>query len=265
MLNNVELYVNNTKDKALTLSKEVGDYLNSCGYNLVNDKSIDPDIVIGFGGDGTLLKWLISKNYNTNAKYIGVNCGTLGFLQDFEVTNVKNFVDNIPNYFEQKLNFVELKITGNNNKQHTFFALNEFKITTCNAKALRTRVKINNALLENFVGTGLILATPTGSTAQNISSVGSIIYPGIEAIQMTPSEANINNKMRCLSKSICIPKGITINLTPKSPESINIVSDGEIVYSGLYSKINITYSNSYLTKLTSTKNNFIKKIRKKLT
>lgn len=264
MLNNVELYVNNTKDKAVTLSKEVGGYLDSCGYNLTKDKNIDPDIVIGFGGDGTLLKWLISKNYNTTARYIGINCGTLGFLQDFEVTNVKNFVDNIPNYCEQKLNFVELKITKSDNKQHLFFALNEFKITTCSAKALRTRVKINNDLLENFVGTGLIFATPTGSTAQNISSVGSIVYPGIEAIQMTPSEATVNSKMRSLSKSICIPKSISINLTPKSPDNIHIISDGNIVYTGSYSKISVTYSNSYVTKLTPTKNSFIKKIRKKL-
>lgn len=264
MLNNVELYVNNTKDKALTLSKEVGDYLNSCGYTLITGININPDIVIGFGGDGTLIKWLASKNYITTARYIGINCGTLGFLQDFEVKNVKDFVDNIPNYCEQKLNFAELRITENDNKQHLFFAINEFKITTCSARALRTRVKIKNTLLEDFVGTGLIFATPTGSTAQNISSVGSIIHPGIEAIQMTPSEAQINNKAKNLPKSICIPKGIPITLTPKISESINILSDGNIIYTGLYSKISITYSNSYVTKLTPIKNNFIKKIRKKL-
>lgn len=81
---------------------------------------------------------------------------------------------------------------------------------------------------------------------------------------MTPSEATVNCKMKSISKSICIPKGISISLTPRSPDNIHIISDSNIVYTGSYSKISVTYSNSYVTKLTPTKHSFIKKIRKKL-
>ena len=81
---------------------------------------------------------------------------------------------------------------------------------------------------------------------------------------MTSSEATVNSKTRSRSKSICIPKGISINLTPKSSDNIHIISDGNIVYTISYSKISVTYSNSYVTQLTPTKNSFIKKIRKRL-
>lgn len=263
MIKNVELYVNSSKEKALFLSSTIRDYLISSGYILSDNENVKPDLVIGFGGDGTLLKWLSDNSYSTDAKYIGVNCGTLGFLQDFEVTDIEDFVNNIPNYIEQKLNFIKLEIIQNNNK-YSYFALNDFKILTDNCKALRTQVKIHNELLENFVGTSLIFSGPTGSTANNLSSGGSIICPGIEAIQMTPSEATVNSKIRSLSKSICFPKEETINLVPISSDKIRISADGEVVFVGNYSQITISYSDSYITKLTDTKNNFIKKIREKL-
>ena len=109
MLKNVELFVNNTKPKAIELSGKVKDSLQKYGYNIIESADSNEDIVIGFGGDGTLLKWLSSKNYKTEAKYIGINCGTLGFLQDFDVSDVQEFVKNIPNFIQQRLNFVSLR------------------------------------------------------------------------------------------------------------------------------------------------------------
>ena len=263
MLKNIELYANTKKDKALSLLSKLRDFLITSGYTLSYDKNTKPDLVIGLGGDGTLLHWLNNNNYDTNAKYIGINCGTLGFLQDFEVIDIKNFVDNIPNYVERRLHFVKLEVIKDNNK-YSFFALNDFKISADNCKALRSQVKINNEILENFVGTSLIFSSPTGSTANNLSAGGSIICPELETIQMTPSEATINSKLRSLSKSICFPKEYFINLEPITSDKIKIMADGNVVFVGNYSQITISYSDEYITKLTDTKNNYIKKIREKL-
>lgn len=259
-MKNVQLYVNRTKSDAAFIANNVEEALQENGYTITDES---PDLVIGFGGDGTLLNWLKSTNYDTKAKYLGVNCGTLGFMQDFDVTNPESFVTNIPYYIEEKLNFVTLELFAENEKK-IFNALNEFYILNDNDNSFKAKVMIANGYLEDFIGTGFIFSTPTGSTAHNISSIGSILYPGIEAIIMTPSETIVNSKIHCLPKSICIPRDIKITLFPNDDDKIKIISDGGKIYSGNYSKISIYYSKSYMTKLTNKSSSFTAKIREKL-
>lgn len=263
MLKNVQMYVNNAKRNALELSMKVRQELISSGYKIIEDGVQIPDLVIGFGGDGTLLKWLSSRDYDTTAKYIGVNCGTLGFMQDFKVTDAKEFVSNIPNYVEQKLNFVYLELVTEE-KISQFYALNEFDILSSEDKTFKTNVKVADEFLENFAGTGLIFCSPTGSTAHNISSIGSVMFPGVEAMQMTPSEAIVNRRLRCLPKSICVPKGISVTLTSINSDKIKIIADGKKIYDGEYIKIRIRYSNSYMIKLTDRKHSFVQTVKEKL-
>lgn len=264
----VEVFVNDTKEKAVVLGKEIKKQLQKAGYKLVTNSSHNTDLTIGLGGDGTLLKWLRDNDcYSSlsHTKYIGINCGTLGFLQDFEldIDNIPAFVSNISNYLEERVYFLDLYLETPIGYR-IFHALNEFNVLNNHDRSLRTSVKIDDDFLEDFVGTGLLFSTPSGSTAQNISSVGSIIYPGIEAFQMTPSETIINKEVRCLPKSICIPKDIQIKLLPINSDEIKIIADGKKVYDGTYTKICIYYSNLYMTKLISNKNNFVRKIREKL-
>ena len=129
---------------------------------------------------------------------------------------------------------------------------------------VKTNVKVADEFLENFAGTGLIFCSPTGSTAHNISSIGSVMFPGVEAMQMTPSEAIVNRRLRCLPKSICVPKGISVTLTSINNDKIKIIADGKKIYDGEYIKIRIRYSNSYMIKLTDRKNSFVQTIKEKL-
>ena len=257
----VRLYVNTTKVAALTKASSISKVLQELGYK---ETSKDEDIVIGFGGDGTLFRFLKENNYNVSSKYIGVNCGTLGFLQDFDAENVIYFVSNIPNYVEQRLNFVSLEIEFNGYKKK-FYALNEFSVHQAKYKSFKTHVCIAGGHLEDYVGTGIIFSTSTGSTALGLSAGGAILHPSIEAIQMTPREAIVNSKMHSLSKSICLPKGMDIILTPTSESrEISIYSDGEEVYNGLYDSITVSYSERGITKLKKVHDNFIETIREKL-
>ena len=256
----VELYVNSTKPKAMLLSKKIEEELISQGYEIVEEEA---DIIIGLGGDGTLLNLLRERNYSISSKYIGVNCGTLGFLQDFEVENVENFVRNISNYVEKDLSFLNICIRKGN-AVYEFNALNEVMVQDGEDKAFRTNVYIENEFLEKFVGTGIIFSSSTGSTAMNLSAGGAIIHSGLDVIQMTPREAIANSKMHCLPKSICIPKEMDISLWPNASDKIKIYADGACVYSGEYDKVQVYYSDKYMTKLQSAESNFIKTIREKL-
>lgn len=260
MIKTVKLFVNNSKDKAYSISEIVKSELLNAGYKITDT---NPDLVIGFGGDGTLLRWLNTENYHTTSKYIGVNCGTLGFMQEFEIEDAKLFVQNIPNYTQQKIPFITIEVISSNNKVK-FSAVNDFNVLNGDDKSLRMNVHVGNEFLETFAGTGLIFSSPTGSTAHNISSIGSIVYPTMEVIQITPQEAIVNSKIRCLPKSICIPKGINISLTPVNDDKIKIIADGIKVYHDIFEEINIYYSNEYMVKLTDNKSNFIQKVREKL-
>ena len=260
MKEKIRLYVNSTKTYAKELAEQVKKELIKRKYKIVEDNE---DIVIGFGGDGTLLHFLRENDYETCAKYVGVNCGTLGFMQDFNVKDASLFVENLPTYVEQTLRFIALELEVNGEKT-SYKALNEFVIQDDCNKSFRTAMSVGEEFLENFVGTGLIFATPIGSTALNLSAGGCIVHPDIQTIQITPREAIANSKMHCLAKSICVPGNFDIILKPNNDECIKIISDGEVIYMGVYNSIRIYYSNDNMIKLRDRKDNFVKTIREKL-
>lgn len=261
MLKKVKLYVNSSKEKAVISAEKVRQALIQHNYEIVEE---DADLVIGFGGDGTLLKWLNEKNELPKEKYIGVNCGTLGFMQEFEIEYVEEFVKNIPTYIEKRLYYLQLQFVSGSRKHTEIYSVNDFAILNAEDKTYRANVSIDHETLETYVGTGLIFASPTGSTARNISSVGSIMFPEIQAFQMTPIEPIVNSKIHCMPKSICIPCNKQVILTPVNKENIKIKSDGICVYEGVFDEISISLSTKYMTVLTDKKNSFVKKIREKL-
>ena len=252
----VLLYVNSSKEKALKVSEKVRKRLKTDGYNIVEE---NPEIVIGFGGDGTLIRLLNDTGHNLNAKYIGINCGTLGFMQDFLFDEEIKFSDQLKEAEEKNAKFLSLRLYRGNDV-YTFYCLNEFFILNDNEKALRTEVYVEDEYLESFAGTGLIFSTQIGSTARNLSAGGNIIYPGVECICMTPSEPIINSKMRSLSKSVCLPSNITINVIPSANHKIKIISDGINICSSICDRIEITYSDKHIVRLVRKNDSFTKKI-----
>ena len=256
----VQLYVNTTKKEAVKLAEKIREELIKQGYKVVEKY---PTLIIGFGGDGTLLNLLRENNYEIDEMYIGVNCGTLGFLQHFNVKNVEEFVKNIPNYKSQTLRFIGLNFVANHTA-YAYSALNEFVIQDAEDKTFRTKVSVEGEFLENYVGSGMIFSTPTGSTALNLSAGGCIVHPQMETIQITPREAIANSKMHCLSKSICIPSEYSVKLHPNSDNEVKIYADGQKVYTGPYNNLFVYYRKVGLTVLMDEKDSFITTIRKKL-
>lgn len=260
MYKRVQLYVNTTKKEAVKLAEKVREELIRQGHKVVEKY---PTLIIGFGGDGTLLNLLRENNYQIDAQYIGVNCGTLGFLQHFNVKDVEEFVRNIPNYKAQTLRFIGLQFSVGNTPYY-YCALNEFVIQDAEDKTFRTKVSVETEFLENYVGSGLIFSTPTGSTALNLSAGGCIVHPQMETIQITPREAIANSKMHCLSKSICIPHNYVVKLQANNDSEIKIYADGQRVYTGKYKDLWVHYKKIGLTVLTDEEDSFIKTIRQKL-
>lgn len=265
MIKYVELYVNDTKSEALETSQKVRKELQSFGYVIIDSPTQIPDLVIGIGGDGTLLEWLRSRKYHTTTvKYIGINCGTVGFMQNFDVTDAKEFVANIPSYVEEKLHFVFLELVTKQRTSH-YLSLNEFYISEGGNQSLKPRVKVDGKVLEDYVGSALLFCSPTGSTARNLSANGTIIFPGVEAYQMTPCEAAKNGKVHCLSNPICLPTFATTTLNPiNDKDEIKVLVDNKEVYKGEYLQIRIGYSDLYMATLRHPSYSFARTVNKKL-
>jgi len=146
-----------------------------------------PDIFIVLGGDGTILN-AARKLASSGIPIFGVNIGHLGFLTCIELSELKSSLDKIINekyYIEDRM---MLKCTYIQNKiSKVFYSLNEIVLSTgILGRIFKYRIKINKSFYMDFKADGVIISTPTGSTAYNLSAGGPIIYPNLDLIAVTP-------------------------------------------------------------------------------
>lgn len=209
---------------------------------VVGDES--PDVGIAIGGDGSFLHMVSHNDFNTNILYIGVNNGTLGFLTEIKPTELNNFTNILKNnnYRLENISFEEVKVVSANGEYH-FKTLNEVVVRDEYLSTTYLKVTVNDQLLETFVGDGLLISTPTGSTAYNLSGNGAIIYSELHTLQITPL-APINNKVyRCITNPIVLPEDKVIRLYPtERTKDIIILADGKkhTIKDAEYVEINIS-------------------------
>jgi len=145
------------------------------------------DLVFSFGGDGTLLRTAHRAGPN-GTPLLGVNIGRLGFLADIEIEHIHEAIDALEAgdyHVEERLVLgAELDSESDFGTQ---WALNEFVVDRSGAAGLiEIEVIVNGTPLNTYWADGLIIGTPTGSTAYSLSTGGPIIAPGAEAVVLTP-------------------------------------------------------------------------------
>jgi len=209
----IKIYANQNKEcekikKALILKLEKNNFM------IVKE---NPELVIAIGGDGAFLRMVKEQKYDTNPFYIGINGGTLGFLQNVNKNEIDNFIIRLKNndYEVEEISIQETKIKTKKEMQ-VFYALNELVIREKELNVLRVSVAIDHTFLENYVGDGLLISTATGSTAYNLSFGGSIIYNTFHATQITPIAPLNNGSYRNIINSLIIPETMLIELKPKA-------------------------------------------------
>mgnify|MGYP001943855159 FL=1 len=126
-------------------------------------------------------------------------------------------------------------------------------------------VFIDGNHLEKFSGDGIIVSTPVGSTGYNFSSGGSIVYPSLKTLQITPLSPISSRVYRSLLNSIIIPGEITTTIEPeyRSETSILVVVDGvEVKYDNI-NKIDFTISEKTISRLNFDKNMYWNNLKSK--
>ena len=151
------------------------------------DNNFEADMVLSIGGDGTFLK-AASRVGKKGTPILGINTGRLGFLADISPEEMEDTFDEIHkgNYKVEERSVLEVICEGHNLKGYPY-GLNEIAILKRDSSSMiAIHTAVNGASLTTYQADGLVISTPTGSTAYSLSVGGPIIVPHSNTISITP-------------------------------------------------------------------------------
>ena len=220
------------------------------------------DVLMVFGGDGTILH-MASACARRGVKIIGINYGHIGFLAEFEPEKLDAAVDMICSgkYALQQRSM--LKICYNDK---CYFALNDLVIQRCTSgnefsNTINLCAAIDGSVVDNYTADGLIVSTPTGSTAYSLAAGGSILTPDIDAFIMTPICAHSLHSRPVVYSD---KSQLTLTRTDKRG-AINVIIDGTAVDCLCdMGPITVTKADFKVSFITSLDNDFFNKLLIKL-
>ncbi len=194
--------------------------------DVINDADFTASLALSIGGDGTFLKtaqWVGDKQI----PIVGINTGHLGYLADVPISELKNLIDDILNerFKIEDRSLIEVSTEG---KQMSCwqYALNEVAILKQDtASMISVKTEINGVELTTYLGDGLIISTPTGSTGYNLSVGGPIIEPTTPGLVISPIAAH-----SLTMRPLVVNDSSVIKITPSSrASSFRISLDGRSV------------------------------------
>ena len=204
------------------LIDESSDYENSHTKSVNHNDFVEiVDLIIVFGGDGTLLN-SARKYLDYEIPILGINMGKVGFLTDIKVDNFEKSLSDIldGNYLIEERNLVSAKF----NETH-LFGLNEVVIHSGSyAQLMRYQLSVNDKIVYEQRSDGLIVATPTGSTAYALSAGGPIIHPSLDVWTILPMlPQSLSSRPFIISSE----EKVIVNLFDGPNEQAKICVDGQ--------------------------------------
>ena len=206
------------------LNHENGSTLSSKKIRSKDDMSV-LDFMLVLGGDGTFLS-LARAIEHRNTPILGIHLGDLGFLAKVTLKDLFVRLDQVANgdFIVEKRILVKASIKKNGQTIH-HVGLNDFVLSNGQShRMLNATVSVNGHLVGNYRSDGLIIATPTGSTAYSLSAGGPIVTPEVDSLIITPTAAHT-----LTSRPLVIPADSKIILDfPDTNDSILFIVDGQV-------------------------------------
>lgn len=192
------------------------------GYEGVSLKNLEADLLLVLGGDGSVLRAV--RMMSSQVPVLGINQGHVGFLTDLERDTLDTC---LPELLSSPLKIdsrMRLSITCNGRDCGS--ALNEAVIVTARpAKILEFNVSVNGKIIDSFRSDGLIISTPTGSTAYAMSAGGPIVDPAVEAMLLVPMSPYMLS-----SRPYLLNSDAEVIVTLSSDKTALLVLDGQDQY-----------------------------------
>jgi NAD+ kinase len=230
---------------------------------LVNEISPDTALVVSMGGDGTMLKTARTVSCR-NLPVLGINLGQMGFLTE---SNVEGCIDYIEKALTGRLKteeriMIEAKTRLKNAGEKKYIALNDVVVRNGRfARVINLSLEINDKFVADYVADGLIISTPTGSTAYSLASGGPIVSPDLPVLVVTPI---CPHTLTFRSLVVSCEDEISIEVKSNHNEVVLSMDGQENAPLSIGDTVKIRMSKNKLKLITDRKNNFYNILRKKL-
>lgn len=210
------------------IDSDTASVLNMHGY----ERSVIPslvDLIIVLGGDGTMLS-VARLVGGRGIPILGINLGGLGFITEVNRNEIREAVEEVLSgscSIEERI-MLKAVVYRLNEKIAEFIVLNDVVINKgALARIIDLETYVNNDYLANFKADGLIISTPTGSTAYSLSAGGPILYPTLKSIVLTPICPHT-----LTNRPVVLPDNFIINATLISEsEDVFLTLDGQVGFS----------------------------------
>ena len=230
-------------------------------FNTHTELNKNIDCILSLGGDGTFLE-LLTYVRNSGIPMLGINTGRLGFLANVAKTEIPNAIASIA---QKKFSIEKRSLLCLHTSTKLFgelnYGMNELTLMKKDSSAMITiNAYVNNEYLNSYFADGLIIATPTGSTAYSLSCGGPLVMPGSENFVITPiAPHNLNVRPLVISDS----NVITLKVTGRSSHYlVSLDSRSEIIDSSI--ELTLKKADFYVNLIKLENQSFFNTIRNKL-
>lgn len=214
--------------RSIETKKLLESKLIQAGFTVYDEIHPQTELIISIGGDGSFLKTVHDFEF-PEIPVFGINTGHLGFFPDICPDHIDEFINAYKNkdYILQDISILQGSVCTKKSCSDVF-AINEVVVKGDKSRTVHLNLKVNDKLIQNFSGDGMIISTPTGSTAYNYAAGGSIVDPSLTLMQLTPLSPINTNAYRCFTSSIILSKDSYVKILPeyRFENSILIVVDG---------------------------------------
>lgn len=232
------------------------------GYSVRDEIPKDTECIIVLGGDGTTIR-TATETAGLKIPIISVNMGHFGYLTS--VSKEEEIIPMLDALLKDEFTLEKRTILEGwgKHKSHTYTAMNELMIgRTSMGKAVRLKVSVNGESLNEYSSDGIIIATPTGSTAYNLSAGGPIIEPDLGVMVITPICPHVHEPGSIIVSDRSI---IEVEVTGGEENSQIAVFDGVVRENlSVGSRITLRKFRSEAVFIRLNEDNFVKTLRKKI-
>lgn len=256
----------NNEKYSLEIHDKIKALLENSNFIVADEYDSRAELNITIGGDGAFLHGVRKSNFS-NIPFVGINTGTLGFFPEISPDMLEEFVEQYKqgSYKMVDMDIMECVVTCKNSVFLTY-ALNDLAIKRSDMKAVHLATYINDNYLETISGDGIIISSTLGSSAYNYSCGGSLIYPAMRTMQLTPISPISSSSYRCLNSSVVVPPEFHIKVNPKNNDlcTLILVADGMVYDFDDVEQMEFYVSDKVVRRLTLGEFNYWEVIKEKL-